>query len=235
MLHKLPIILLGFTVSFKCLSQQCLASSLLIAKLDSIAISGSTASHFAELYLQTTIAADGYIQTLSPKAGQMMKRLEQGFAEFFFQAIDADKTGNELPGPWENYFSGNKLSLLQLKLMGANAHINGDIWQALTCRFSLEEIRKMEPVYKKYSKTINKVFSDLFESAIQSDKRLRNLHLLSLGLDKVYGKIMLKKWRNRQLKLAVFKFQHPEKFERLKKRISSKKKRIDRMIIKRLS
>jgi len=233
--YRLPIILLVFTISFKSFSQQYLDSSGLIARLDSITMSGSQASHFADLYLQTTITADEYIQTLPPEAGQMMKKLEQGFAEYFFHAIDADKAGNGLPGVWENYFNGNKLSLLQLKLMGANAHINGDIWQALTSSFSLEEIKKLEPVYKRYSKTINKVFSDLFESAIRSDKRLRNLHLITLGLDKVYGKIMLQKWRNRQLRLAIFNFEHPKKFERLKKRIDIKKERIDRMIIKRLS
>jgi len=233
--YRLLIILLVFTISFKSFSQQYLASSALIARLDSITMSGSKASHFAELYLQTTITADEYIQTLPPGAGQMMKRLEQGFAEYFFHAIDADNTGNEIPGEWENYFNGNKLSSLQLKLTGANAHINGDIWQVLTSSFSLEEIKKIEPVYKIYNKTINKVFTDLFESAIRSDKRLRNLHSITLGLDKVYGKMMLQKWRNRQIRLAKFNFEHPKKFERLKKRIDIKRERIDRMIIKRLS
>jgi hypothetical protein len=222
-------------VPFKSLSQQYLASSALIARLDSIAMSGNKASHFADLYLQTTITADEYIQTLTPEAGHMMKRLEQRFAEYFFHAIDADNTGNKMPGEWENYFNGNNLSSLQLKLAGANAHINGDIWQAFTSSFSLEEIKQLEPVYKKYSKTLNKIFSDLFESAIKADKRLRNLHSITLGLDKVYGKIMLQKWRNRQLRLAIFNFEHPEKFERLKKRIDIKRERIDRMIIKRLS
>src|SRR4026209_2834572 len=170
--YRLLIILFVFTISFKSFSQQYLASSALIARLDSITMSGSKASHFAELYLQTTITADEYIRTLSPEAGQMMKKLEQVFAEFFFHAINASNTGNKMPGEWENYFSGNKLSLLQLKLMGANAHINGDIWQALTSSFSFEEIKKLEPVYKKYSNTINKVFTGLFESAIKADKRL---------------------------------------------------------------
>ena len=232
---RLLIILLVFTNSFKSFSQQYLASSALIARLDSITMSGSKASHFAELYLQTTITADEYIQTLPDEAGQMMKKLEQGFAEYFFRAINANNTGNKMPGVWENYFNGDKLSLLQLKLMGANAHINGDIWLVLTSSFSLEEIKKLEPIYKKYSKTINKVFSDLFESAIRWDKRLRNLHSITFGLDKVYGKIMLQKWRNRQLRLAIFNFKHPEKFERLKKRIDIKRERIDRMIMKRLS
>jgi hypothetical protein len=97
--------------------------------------------------------------------------------------------------------------------MGANAHINGDIWQAMTNSFSLEEIRSLKLFYKNYNRSIGKIFDDLFESAIESDKRLRNLHSIMLGLDKVYGKMMLHKWRNRQLKLAIFKFSEPAKFK----------------------
>ncbi len=234
MLCRLFIILLGLSVSFNGISQQQLVSSVLITRLDSVCMSNGKASHFAALYLHTTIAADMYIRTLPSEEAQLMKRLEPDFAEYFFRAITAHATGNEVPCEWKNYFNGNGLSPLQLKLLGANAHINGDISQALVNSFSLEEIKKLKPFYKKYNKTINKVFSDLFESAVGSDKRLRGLHSLTLGLDKIYGKIILQKWRNRQLRLAIFKFEQQEKFERLKKRTEHKRERIDRMIIKRL-
>ena len=231
---RLLIIPLALCISINGFSQQELISSTLITRLDSIRMSTGKASYFAELYLQTTIAADMYIQTLPSEEQQLMKRLEQNFAVYFFRAIEADNGGNQVPDEWKNYFSGKHLSALQLKLIGANAHINGDVWQALTSSFSLREIKKLKPVYKKYSKTINKVFGDLFESAIGSDKRLRNLHSITLGLDKVYGKMMLQKWRNRQLRLAVLNYEQPGKFERVKKRTANKRERIDRMIIKRL-
>jgi len=234
MLRKLLIILVVVTASFKSFSQRYLISSTLIARLDSVTASTGTASHFAELYLQTTIAADMYIQNLPPEEGQLMKRLEQTFAEYFFRAIVASNTGSEIPDEWKNYFSGNKLSPLQLKLMGANAHINGDVWQALTSNFSFEEIKRVKLFYKSYNKTINKVFDDLFDSAIVSDKRLQNLHSITFGLDKVYGKMLLQKWRNRQLKLALLHFEHHRKFERLKKRVAIKRERIDKMILRRL-
>ena len=232
MLRKLLIISVVFSTSFKGFSQQYLISSTLVARLDSVTASAGIASHFAELYLQTTIAADLYIQTLPPAEGQLMKRLEQNFAEYFFRAIAASNTGNEIPGEWKNYFSGTDLSPLQLKLMGANAHINGDIWQALTSSFSLAAIKRLQLFYKSYNKTINKVYNDLFESAIESDKRLQNLHSITFGFDKVYGKMLVQKWRNRQLKLALLNFEHQRKFERLKKRVDSKRERIDKMIMR---
>ena len=103
MLHKLLIISVVFSTSLKGFSQQYLISSTLVARLDSVTASANIASHFAELYLQTTIAADLYIQTLPPEEGQLMKKLEQNFAEYFFRAIVASNTGNEIPGEWKNY------------------------------------------------------------------------------------------------------------------------------------
>ena len=171
---------------------------------------------------------------LAFRRGAIDEKAGTGFAEYFFRAVNAHTTSNEVPPEWKNYFNGNGLTPLQLKLIGTNAHINGDLWQALVNSFSLEEIKKLKPFYKNYNKKINKVFSDLFESAIGSDKRLRELHSITLGLDKIYGKVILRKWRNRQLRLAMFNFERQEKFGRLKKRTDRKREKIDRMIIKRL-
>jgi len=118
--------------------------------------------------------------------------------------------------------------------MGANAHINGDIWQALTDNFSIGEIRQLKPFYKKYHRSISKICDELWRSGVRSDKRLHDLHVLTFGLDRVYGKIMLKKWRNRQLRLAILKFETPKRFTALKKRIDKKRNRIDKMITRRL-
>lgn len=197
-------------------------------------MSAGNESHFGELYLKTTISADSYIETLPEQGKVLMKRLEENFARYFFRAIDSSCNGDPVPNEWKNYFNGKDLSVLQLKLMGANAHINGDIWQAMTSSFSLQEIKSLKPFYKNYNRSIAKVFDDLYESAIESDGRLRNLHSLTFGLDKVYGKMMLYKWRNRQLKLAIYTYSNKKKFERLKRQTETKRNKIDKMIIKRL-
>ena len=221
-------------ISAKVFSQRQFLSVGILARLDSISMNAGKESHFAELYLKTAISADSYIETLPERGKVLMRRLEQNFAQYFFRAIDSVYKGGSVPNEWKNYFNDNDLSGLQLKLMGANAHINGDIWQAMISSFSFEEIKLLKPYYKKYNRSISKVFDGLHESAIQNEKRLRNLHSLSFGLDKVYGKIMLKKWRNRQLKLAIFSYCNNGKFKQLKKRIDTKMKRINEMIMIRL-
>ena len=184
---------------------------------------------FAQLYLQTTQSAE----SLSDQGQFLMKRLEERFAMYFFRAIDSNNNGAEVPDEWKNYFNG-KHSPLQLKLMGANAHINRDIWRVLTDNFSLAEIRQLTPFYKNYGRHIREVYDELFEQGIRSDKRLHDLHLVALGMDKVYGRMMLRRWRNRQLKLAILKFQDEDKFNTLRKKIDKKRIRIDKMIIRRL-
>jgi hypothetical protein len=138
----------------------------------------------------------------------------------------------KVPEVWKNYFGG-KYSPLQLKLIGANAHINGDIWQALTDNFSLNEIKQVKPFYKKYNGPISKAFDELYKTT-GADTQLHDLHIITLGFDKVYGRMMLKKWRYRQLRLAILKFENPHRFNSLKKRIDKKRNRIDKMIIRRL-
>jgi len=235
MRYRCCIVLIFLFIATKDFSQSALLSTSLITKLDSVRTSGDRTCYFGELYLTATLDADKYISSLEAPMQQLMKRLEENFAFYFFRAVEANDNGIDIPDEWKNYFnSRNDLSPLQLKLIGANAHINGDIWQAMVSGFTLGEIKKMKPVYKEYSRSLKKVFTDLFETATRSNKRLRDLHIVTLGLDKIYGKMMLRKWRNRQLRLAIYNFRDPERFRELKKRIDSKRKKIDRMIIKKL-
>jgi hypothetical protein len=227
------ILLCVLLTGFPCFAQQQILPIALAARLDSILKSNSNEKHFGELYLQTTHSADIYIESLGGTGRLLMKKLEERFAIYFLRAIDSNNSGGQVPDEWKKYFNGN-YSPLQLKLMGANAHINGDIWQVLTNSFSLFEIRELTPFYRSYSVSIRKVYDQLFDAAINSDKRLRNLHLITFGLDKVYGRMMLKKWRNRQLKLALLKYENEKRFIALKIRIDKKRNRIDKMIIRRL-
>jgi hypothetical protein len=227
-------VVLWLLIVMPCISQQQMLSVALTARLDSVRMGNGNERHFGELYLRTTILVEEYIETLPDQGKQLIRKLEERFASYFFNAIDANNSGDKIPEVWKNYFSGN-YSPLQLKLMGANAHINGDIWKALSDNFSLEEIKQVKPFYKKYNRSITKAFDELFIKAIRSDKRLHDLHIITLGLDKVYGRIMLKKWRKRQLKLAILKFENPERFNSLKKTVDKKRNRIDKMIICRLN
>lgn len=129
----------------------------LITRLDSVRMCPGNERYFGELYLQTTLSADLYIASLTGQDKLLMETLEERFAIYFFRAIDSNKKGAEVPDEWKNYFNG-KYSPLQLKLMGANAHINGDLWQALVNNFSLAGIKQLTPIYKNYNRSITKVY-----------------------------------------------------------------------------
>jgi len=230
--RKQLTISLWLLIALPCFSQQHLSVAV-TTRLDSVTLCPGRERHFGELYLQTTRLADTYIEALPEQGKRLMKRLEESFVTYFLRAINANNSNIEIPDEWKTYFAGDH-SPLQLKLIGANAHINGDIWQALTNNFSAEEIGQVKPFYKKYYKYISRSFDELFQSGIRSDKRLRHLHFITLGFDKLYGRMMLKKWRDRQLRLAILKFEYPNRFVAMKKRIDKKRHRIDKMIIRRL-
>lgn len=203
-------------------SQQQVISSATVVKLDSLRTCAGKEKHFGELYLNTTIMGGTFMENLPEEGRILMKRMEECFATYFFRAIEANNNRSYMPDAWKNYFNGN-YSPLQLKLMGANAHINGDIWQALTGYFSLAELRKLKPYYKNYGSPIQMIFDELFSLAIRTDKRLHDLHSITFGFDRLYGRMMLKKWRNRQLRLALFNYEHPQRFIALKNRIDKKR------------
>src|SRR4026207_81386 len=175
---------LWFLITLPVYSQQQSLSVAVATRLDSVTMGSGKERHFGELYLQTTRLVDVYIETLPERGRLLMRRLEESFVAYFLRATNANNSGSEIPDEWKTYFTGNH-SPLQLKLMGANAHINGDLCPALTDNFSVEEIRQIKPYYKKYNKYICKVFDELFQSGTGSDKRLRHLHLITLGFDKL--------------------------------------------------
>ena len=230
---KHPAVFICLLITLSCVAQQQVLPLALTSRLDSIRMCPGNERYFGELYLQTTVSAELYIESLSGQGKLLMKRLEERFAIYFLRAIDSNNNGAEIPDEWKNYFNG-KYSPLQLKLMGANAHINGDIWRVLTDNFSPAEIKELTPFYKNYGRYIKKIYNELFKQGIRSDRRLYDLHLVVFGLDKVYGRMMLKKWRNRQLKLAILKCEDDVRFNALQKKIDKKRVRIDKMIIRRL-
>jgi hypothetical protein len=204
-------------------------------KLDSLKNSTGVECHFAGLYQQVTVAADNYIETLSGEPKQLMRRLQAEFAGYFLRAVSSFKHENKTPVPWQNYFSSKASQPLQYVLMGANGHINGDSWQVLTTVFSPGELQELKPYYRNCTRALAVVFDSLYDDAVIRNRRIRAIHSLSWGMGKWYGRHLLKKWRNRQWKLAEFYFTNPEKFTRLKKRIDKKMRRTDLMVLKKLS
>jgi hypothetical protein len=121
-----------------------------------------------------------------------------------------------------------------LKLYGINAHINGDLWQALRDSYSKDEIKDIGNTVFLFHKSLLKIYINLYEEAKKQNKKIKTLHALTIGLAKSYGKHLLKKWRKRQINIATLYYSNQPKSGRLKTKTERKKNKIDKMITRHL-
>lgn len=206
----------------------------LMRKLDSLQSSPGVPKYFAGLYFTTTQKAIGFFKDKPAETKNFIERLETSFAGFFFRSVDSFTQYKMVPVEWKDYFTDSSLSPLQYKLLGINAHINGDIWQALVSAFSLEEIEKGKEGYFDFQKGLVKQYREFYNESLRSSVKVRLLHDATAGFDKLYGKLMLKRWRERQIKLALLFYTDKQKFNEALGKLHKKMDRIDRMIIRNL-
>lgn len=207
---------------------------MLLRKLDSVQRSSSVSRHFAELYFKVTAGAIDYFSKEDESVQDFMQRLELRFADYFFTAAGLFNQKKEIPPSWKTYYADTSRSSLQYFLLGANAHINGDIWQTLTNEFSLPELKKYKKYYYRFNRKLKPILLGVYNSAFESVSKIRLLHTITLGLDKQYSKQMLIRWRKRQMKLSILWFTDKYQFE--KKLMSLKKKmlQLDKLILQNL-
>jgi hypothetical protein len=230
-IRGIPVILVFPLFSF---SQYSDGSIVLLKKLDSASKAPSISRHFATLYLETTQLALDYFSAADKPVQEFMQRLEQRFADYFFTAAEAFENKQPLPAEWNNYYADTNLTRLQYFLLGANAHINGDIWKALTTEFSLEDIRENKRYYFKYERKLASVYRDMYRVAKDSVIKLKWLHTITLGLDREYGRWMLAKWRKRQMRMAILYYTNKRRFEKKGGGVKDKMNTLDRLIVRSL-
>jgi hypothetical protein len=105
------------------------------ADLADLEAAGDNRRHFHATYLRTTRAVADEITRGGFVDGDWMRRWDVVFAEFYLDALDADRAGRPVAGPWRVAFDaardGDDLPPLRHVLLGMNAHINYDLPQAL--------------------------------------------------------------------------------------------------------
>lgn len=195
-----------------CFGQVSDAELSLLQKLDSVQQSPSIARYFAGLYFETTVRAVHFFDGKDEPSRQFIQRLETCFAGYFFRSAEAYHNRTVIPPEWKSYYSDTSLSPLQYQLLGINAHINGDIWQALITAFSWEEISANKKSYFNFHRALVKQYEAFYERSVRTSPATRWLHEASLGLDKWYGRVMLGRWRKRQVALAHLHFTNKSKF-----------------------
>jgi Family of unknown function (DUF5995) len=204
----------------------------LLGRLDSIRNSPSVSRHFADIYFETTIHAVNFFSASDTRIQHLMSRMENRFADYFFRSVHAHENSLAMPDEWRAYYSDKDAPALRYILFGVNAHINGDIWQALTSEFSREELKELKPHYFLYYKELLKEYRMIYDEALKANPRIRLLHHLSFGLDELFGKLMLKRWRKRQIRLAELYFADKPLFEKELNKLHRKRNRLDHLIRK---
>jgi hypothetical protein len=105
------------------------------ADLADLTAAGDARRHFHATYLRTTRAVADEIARGGFADADWMRRWDVVFAEFYLDALDADRAGRAVPAPWRVAFDAARdraeLPPLRHVLLGMNAHINVDLPQAL--------------------------------------------------------------------------------------------------------
>jgi len=153
--------------------------------IDRICIDGDGLKWFNGLYLQVTeavrdrIAAGGFTNLA------WLADLDVYFAAFYFQALEANLSGQGAPGCWQAMLQCRAqaaVARIQFALAGMNAHINHDLPMALvkTCETSGSYPAHGGPQYADFT-GLNTTLDSLIESA----KRTLNVRLLGDSLPPV--------------------------------------------------
>jgi Family of unknown function (DUF5995) len=213
---------------------QKLPASEVLKQLDSVAQSNGPGRCFAGLYVKSAIEIEKQLTEMDSVSIAQIRRLEKNFSGYFINANKKITETNDTAEIWHVYFKYSGSSELKRKLLGINAHINGDLWQALRDSYSKEEIKQAGRTVFLFHRSLLKIYNELYAEAKAADKKIKTLHNLSLGFAKAYGRHLLKKWRKRQIKIATLYYFNPPKFERIKTKTEKKKNRIDIEIMRHL-
>jgi len=153
------------------------------------------------------------------------------FAQFFIDACSAYKNDQQIPlAAWRAYFADTSLGSAQYKLLGANAHLNGGLAEAIADSYSPQEWTRVKQKYYLFNSCLNQTYRLVHRETIATSKRAKLLDILTLGLDKAVGNFYLYKWRKRQMRLTELYYYDPGKYKKKQAKITRKKDRLDKAV-----
>lgn len=197
--------------------------------LDSLRTAAQTTGpsrHFAGLYYNLTEKIRPYSQQLPEATRNFINRFSENFLQFFLEAHRCHLAGNPIPANWQRYYQQHDHPLHN-QFTGMNAHINGDMWQALRQTGPADTIRKYRRAMLQLQPVFRRFFDSLYTTALE-EKRVRSLHGLTLGLGRWYGKIRIAHWRRRQVDLACMYDWNSQRFQRKWTRMQGRMARLDK-------
>lgn len=203
-----------------------------LQQLDSLAATSNPAAGFAALYRETTIEAIRQTSHAGAVEKKFIEAFEAAFAHLFLTAAGAPAVSRT--AVWSPVFSNPDLPPEKRLLLGINAHVNGDLWQALAFRFSATELRSNKRVFIRYQQALSRIVDRYYPEIIRQIPILQAAHLLTGGRIRQTAETLLFSWRKAQYRLAILYHGNPRKFRKTASRIWRKKERLDQFILRHL-
>jgi hypothetical protein len=200
-------------------------------ELDSIGHSASIGKYFGSLYFDFLKQIEKELDHSDTATKRLVRNFEINFAQFYIDACTSYCCNKNIEYPaWQAYFRDSSLKPIQYKLLGANAHLNGQLAEAIASSYTPEEWKWIKSKYLIFNVCLTQTYRNLHKEAVHTNRHARWLHYISLGLDKPIGQYHLYKWRKRQMRLTEYYYQKSPKYDRLLRKINKRKKHIDWMV-----
>jgi hypothetical protein len=224
------LLVISCMLVFGTLKAQPKYNAALLDTLQQIAQSNTPAKYFAKLYYNAIEKTNAYAATKPGNVRTFIFGFESLFAPTFFRSYRDFITHQPQVFAWQRYYADTALNELQYQFMGMNAHINGDMWLALKDKYSYDTLKKYRQPLLQFQRTLNVFFDSIYVSG-KRYKKIKRLHLLTFGADKMIGRQMIFHWRKRQERMALLFYSNPEKCARKLKFIKKRMKHYDRFAL----
>jgi len=225
------LVTIGATFLYCTLVAQPKYNANLLDTLQQISQSNTPAKYFAQLYYKAIEKTNDYADTKPDSVKAFIFGFESLFAPLFFQSYQNSIAGKPQIFSWQRYYADTGLNELQYHFMGMNAHINGDMWLALKDKYCFDTLKKYQHFLLQFQKTMNSFFDSIYVST-GNYKKMRQLHIFTLGFDQFIGRRMILHWRKRQELMAILFYSHPQKCNRKWKQLQKKMIRYDHFALR---
>ncbi|MGG9971979.1 DUF5995 family protein [Ferruginibacter sp. SUN002] len=225
------LLVLVFSIFSFASNAQHAFNAVVIDSLEKIGNTQTPSKHFAKLYRQSILYTNKQLLTKPDSVRRFIIGFENSFASFFFKAHQNYIDRKEQSPVWEKYYSNKNFSELQFQFIGINAHINGDMGEALKAVYTYDTLKKYKDELIGFQKALNKLF-DSFYTTTAKYKKVKKLHFYTLGTDKQLGKNIVLRWRKQQIKMAMTYYRNTKKYKRLYRRNKKTIRKYDRLAVK---
>jgi len=225
------LILICLSLRFTGLGQHRAYPFYQLYQLDSIGKGHSIGRHFGSLYFGFLQLVEKELETADTTTRRLLRSFESIFAQFYIDACEAYERHAEIRLPaWRAYFSDSSLRFFQYYLLGANAHLNGGLSEAIAGSYTPAEWQFLKKKYVLFNKCLNQTFHKVYKETLLNSERARWLSFLTLGLAKPVGRYFLYKWRKRQMRLTESYYSGSDRYKKMADKINGKKEKIDRLV-----